>query len=96
LECSPHTDPAVPGIKEIIMSMTRTEAIKYFALSRFEGKTIAQALELAPIAVGLALHPKDHAWIERHPYTSAWDACQRLQARGLANPEGVVDIACAA
>jgi hypothetical protein len=75
------------------VSMTRTEAIKYFALSRFEDKTIAQAMELAPIAVDLALHPKDHAWIERHPYTSAWDACQRLQARGLANPEGVVDIA---
>jgi hypothetical protein len=85
--------PGGTGTKEITVSMTRTKAIKYFALSRFDGKTIAQAVELAPIAVGLALHPKDHAWIERHPYTSAWGACQRLQARGLANPEGVVDIA---
>ena len=78
------------------MSMTRDEAIKYFAMRRFEGKTIAQAMELAPVAVDLALHPKDHAWIERHADVPAWDACQRLHARGEANQEGVVDIARAA
>jgi hypothetical protein len=96
LECDPHTDPAVPGIKENIMSMTRDEAIKHFALGRFDGKTIAQAFELAPPAVRNGLHPKDHNWIKRYADVPAWDACQRLHARGEANQEGVVDLACAA
>ena len=74
------------------MSMTRTEAIKYFSLGRFEGKTITQALELAPSAVQNGLHPKDHAWIKRHSDVPAWDACQRLHARGEANPEGICEI----
>jgi hypothetical protein len=75
------------------MSMTRSESIKYFSLGRFDGKTIAQALELAPPAVRHGLHPKDHDWIRRHADVSAWDACQRLHARGEANPEGDCEIA---
>lgn len=74
------------------MSMTRDEAIKHFALGRFDSKTIAQALELSPLAVHTGLHPKDHDWIKRHADVPAWEACQRLHARGEANPDGSCEI----
>jgi hypothetical protein len=44
-------------------------------------------------AVQAGLHPKDHDWIKRHADVPAWDACQHLQARGLANPKVVCEIA---
>lgn len=75
------------------MSMTRTESIKYFALQRFAGKSIEQALDLAPAAVRHGLHSKDLDWIKRHADLPAWDASQRLLARGHANPDGACEIA---
>lgn len=74
------------------MSMTRDEAIKHFALGRLADKTVAQALELAPASVRHGLHQKDLDWIKRHADVPAWDACQRLHARGEANPDGVCEI----
>lgn len=70
------------------MSMTRNEAIKHFHYAKYTGLNIVQALAQAPRAVHNGLHAKDHAWIAAHPQVDAYEAMQRLYARGLANPDG--------
>lgn len=74
------------------MSMTRTESIKHFHYAKYTGMTIAQALSQAPVAVNNGLHAKDHSWVAANPDLDAYEAVQRLHARGAANPDGTCTV----
>lgn len=72
------------------MSMTRDTAIKHFASEKYAGLSIGQAVEKAPPAATRALQLKDIDWIKKHAALDAYQAVQRLFARNLSNPDGVV------